>query len=273
MPGLGASGIVENHKITIGRADWHGEVPSARSTDIEESDIENRCAEWECRGRSTAVRVHFDGRVVGSIAVADTIRKSAGPAFRQLQQLGLRWVLMTGENEVTARAVAESLDITEVVAGALPAEKLAVIRRLQAEGRSVAMVGDGVNDGPALVVADLGLAVGSGTDVANAADLIVVRDDLRTVATAIDLARRTPRTIHGNLTWACVYNLAAIPLAALGFLNRLITADAIALSSGFVVWNSSRLRHVARPDPRRRRSVRAASSKRSAAMAGAGSYG
>jgi P-type E1-E2 ATPase len=153
---------------------------------------------------------------------------------------------MTGDNEVTARAVAGSLGITEVVAGALPADKVAVVRRLQAEGRSVAMVGDGVNDGPALVVADLGLAVGSGTDVAiNAADLIVVRDDLRAVATAIDLSRRTLRTIHGNLTWACVYNLAALPLAACGLLNPLIAAGAMALSSAFVVWNSSRLRSTA----------------------------
>jgi cation-transporting P-type ATPase A/B/Cu+-exporting ATPase len=166
---------------------------------------------------------------------------------------------MTGDNEVTARAVADSLGITEVVAGALPADKVAVVRRLQAEGHSVAMVGDGVNDGPALVVADLGLAVGSGTDVAiNAADLIVVRDDLRAVATAIDLSRRTLRTIHGNLTWACVYNLAAIPLAACGLLNPLVAAGAMALSSGFVVWNSSRLRSTAeqargsvRPNPAR----------------------
>jgi P-type E1-E2 ATPase len=157
---------------------------------------------------------------------------------------------MTGDNEVTARAVAGSLGIAEVVSGALPADKVAVIRCLQAEGRTVAMVGDGVNDGPALVVADLGLAVGSGTDVAlNAADLIVMRDDLRAVATAIDLARRTLRTIHGNLTWACVYNTTAIPLAALGFLNPLIAAAAMALSSGFVVWNSSRLGRGTRPDP------------------------
>ena len=152
---------------------------------------------------------------------------------------------MTGDNEVTARAVAASLGITEVVATALPGDKVSVIRRLQAEGRSVAMVGDGMNDGPALVAADLGLAVGSGTDVAiNAADLIVVRDDLRAVATAIDLSRRTLRTIHGNLTWACAYNLAAIPLAAFGLLNPLVAAAAMALSSGFVVWNSARLRRV-----------------------------
>ena len=236
-PGLGALGVVEGHRITVGRV----------TPDSEPSPATERCGEWERLGR-TAVLVCCDGVAVGSIAVADTIRKSAVPAVRQLQALGLRCVLMTGDNEVTAHAVATLLGITEVVAGALPADKVSVIRRLQAEGRSVAMVGDGVNDGPALVAADLGLAVGSGTDVAiNAADLIVVRDDLRTVATAIDLSRRTLRTIHGNLTWACAYNMAAIPLAAFGLLNPLIAAAAMALSSGFVVWNSARLRRVTHP--------------------------
>jgi P-type Cu+ transporter len=248
QPGLGAKGTVEGHDITVGRS-----VGAAGDPDTNLSPLLERCAEWE-RGGRTAVVVSCDGRVVGSIAVADTVRESAAPAAQQLRQLGLRVVLMTGDNEVTAHAVADALGITEVVAGALPADKVAVIRRLQAEGRSVAMVGDGVNDGPALVAADLGLAVGSGTDVAiNAADLIVVRDDLRAVATAIDLSRRTLRTIHSNLTWACAYNLAAIPLAAFGLLNPLIAAAAMALSSGFVVWNSSRLRRVVDLDRRRQR--------------------
>ncbi len=243
LTGFGATGIVEGHDITVGRvgadAQWP-DVPSA---------VMDRCREWETQGR-TAVLVSCDGTVVGSLALADTVRESAAPAVRQLHRLGLRCLLMTGDNEVTARAVASSLGITEVVSGALPVDKVAVIRRLQTEGRTVAMVGDGVNDGPALVVADLGLAVGSGTDVAiNAADLIVMRDDLRAVATAIDLARRTLRTIHGNLVWACVYNATAIPLAALGILNPLVAAAAMALSSGFVVWNSSRLRRVTRPRP------------------------
>jgi cation-transporting P-type ATPase A/B/Cu+-exporting ATPase len=239
MPGLGAQGVVEGHRITIGRRTSTRDLPA--------DDVVDQCAQWEREGR-TAVLVWCDETVVGSIAVADTMRESAAPAVLRLQQLGLRCVLMTGDNEVTARAVAASLGITEVVAGALPSEKVDVIRRLQAEGRAVAMVGDGVNDGPALVAADLGLAVGSGTDVAiNAADLIVVRDDLRAVASAIDLSRRTLRTIHGNLTWACVYNLAAIPLAAFGLLNPLIAAGAMALSSGFVVWNSARLRSTTKP--------------------------
>jgi P-type E1-E2 ATPase len=190
------------------------------------------------------VVVRRDGAVIGALAVADSVRSSAAPAVRQLQALGLRCVLLTGDNETTARAVASSIGIEEVLAGALPAEKVAIIRRLQAEGRCVAMVGDGVNDAPALAAADLGLAVGSGTDAAiNAADLIIVRDDLCVVATAIRLARRTLKTVRGNLAWAFLYNLAAIPIAACGLLDPLVAGAAMALSSSFVVWNSSRLRH------------------------------
>jgi P-type E1-E2 ATPase len=178
--------------------------------------------------------------------VADTVRPSAAGAVKALQELGLRCILLTGDNEPTARAIGAAVGVSEVVAGAMPADKVALIRRLQEEGASVAMVGDGINDGPALASADLGLAIGSGTDVAiNAADLIIVRDDLGVVATAIGLARRTLRTIHGNLAWAFAYNVAAIPLAASGRLNPLIAAAAMALSSGFVVYNSSRLRHAA----------------------------
>jgi P-type E1-E2 ATPase len=191
------------------------------------------------------VLVGRDGAVVGAVAVADTIRPSAAAAVRELQALGLHCVLLTGDNEPTGRAVGAAIGVVDVVADALPAQKVAVIRRLQSEGRSVAMVGDGVNDGPALACADLGLAVGSGTDVAiNAADLIIVRDDLRIVATAVSLARRTLKTIRGNLAWAFAYNVAAIPLAAGGLLNPVIAAAAMGLSSGFVVWNSSRLRHL-----------------------------
>ena len=165
-----------------------------------------------------------------------------------MQAMGLHCLLVTGDNQATADAVAASVGISDVVAGALPADKVELIRRLQSEGHSVAMVGDGVNDGPGLVSADLGLAVGSGTDVAiNAADLIIVRDDLRVVATAVGLARRTLKTIRGNLAWAFGYNVAAIPLAACGLLNPLIAGAAMAFSSAFVVWNSARLRHF--PDP------------------------
>ncbi len=242
LPGIGARGIVEGHELFVGRAEV-----DAGKLDALPPILADRCAEWEGLGR-TVVVVRRDGGVVGALAVADAIRPSAAPAVRRLQALGLRCVLLTGDNETTAGAVAASIGITEVVAGALPAEKVAVIRRLQLEGRCVAMVGDGVNDAPALAAADLGLAVGSGTDVAiNAADLIIVRDDLCVTATAIGLARRTLKTIQGNLAWAFLYNLAAIPIAALGLLNPLVAAAAMALSSSFVVWNSSRLRHVAPP--------------------------
>jgi heavy metal translocating P-type ATPase len=239
LTGVGASGTVEGHEIYVGRAEAEPGGPAALPPALLE-----RCAEWEGLGR-TVVVVRRDAKVIGALAVSDAIRPSAAPAVRQLQALGLHCVLLTGDNESTARAVAGAVGIDDVIAGALPAEKVAFIRRLQAEGRSVAMVGDGVNDAPALATADLGLAVGSGTDVAiNAADLIIVRDDLRIAATAIGLARRTLRTIRGNLAWAFLYNLAAIPLAALGLLDPLIAAGAMALSSVFVVWNSSRLRHM-----------------------------
>jgi len=238
VPGLGARGIVEGDEISVGRADFLEEAAAGMPARIAAA-----CAEWETGGR-TAVLVARNGSVVGAIAVADEVRPSAAPAVAQLKALGLTCLLLTGDNETTARAVARSIGVTDVVAGALPADKVALIRRLQGEGRSVAMVGDGVNDGPALASADLGLAIGTGTDVAiNAADLIVVRDDLRVVATAISLARRTLRTIRGNLAWAFAYNVAAIPVAACGLLNPLIAAAAMALSSSFVVWNSARLRH------------------------------
>ena len=237
-PGLGASGVVDGHQVLVGRP----ELLQERGVSIP-NGIAARCRSWEVMSH-TAVLVARDGRTIGAAAVADAIKTSAAPAVRELQQLGLRCILVTGDNEATARAVAAEVGIHDVVAGALPTEKVRIIRELQAQGHSVAMVGDGVNDGPALVQADLGLAIGSGTDVAiNAADLILVRDDLRVVADSIRLARRTIRTIRGNLMWAFGYNVIAIPLAALGRLDPLIAGGAMALSSAFVVWNSSRLRN------------------------------
>lgn len=243
LPGLGARGVVDARRITIGRLELLG--ISEFGIPVE---LTRRCTEWETGGQ-TAVLVSRDGNVIGAFGVADTIRPSAADAVQQLQEvLGLHCILLTGDSEATADAIAASIGITDVVAGALPTDKVELIRRLQSEGHSVAMVGDGVNDGPALVTADLGLAVGSGTDVAlNAADLIIVRDDLNVVATAVGLARRTLKTIRGNLAWAFGYNVAAIPLAACGLLNPLIAGAAMAFSSGFVVWNSSRLRHFADP--------------------------
>jgi cation-transporting P-type ATPase A/B/Cu+-exporting ATPase len=182
------------------------------------------------------------------MAVADTVKPSAAAAVAELRRLGLRTVLLTGDSQATAEAVAAAVGTDAVIAAALPDRKVAVIAGLQAAGHRVAMVGDGVNDGPALASADLGLALGTGTDVAiTAADLILLRDDLGAVPDAIALARSTLATIRGNLTWAFGYNIAAIPLAAAGFLNPLIAGAAMAASSAFVVGNSVRLRRFRAP--------------------------
>ena len=181
--------------------------------------------------------------VRGALVVSDTIKPTSAEAVRRLRGLGLSPVLLTGDNERAARSVAEAVGIGEVIAGVLPAGKVAAIRRLQRAGRVVAMAGDGVNDAAALAQADLGLAMGTGTDAAiEASDLTLVRGDLLAVPDAIRLSRRTLATIKGNLFWAFGYNAAAIPLAALGFLNPLIAAAAMAFSSVFVVGNSLRLR-------------------------------
>ncbi|WP_020496034.1 heavy metal translocating P-type ATPase [Sciscionella marina] len=235
--GLGAQGTVEGRAVLVGSArlladsgiELDGELAALRGT-------------WEQAGR-TSVAVAVDGTVFGLFALADTIKPSAGRAIERLHGLGLRTVLLTGDNTATANAVAGELGIGEVIAEVLPADKAAVIEKLRGAGRSVAMVGDGINDAPALASADLGLAVVTGTDLAlEAADLILVRADLDVVPTAITLARATLRTIRGNFTWAFGYNIAAIPIAAAGLLNPLIGAAAMALSSLFVVSNSLRLR-------------------------------
>jgi P-type Cu+ transporter len=237
LPGLGARGVVAGREVVVGREkllrDQGLVIPA---------DLSGQCAAWEESGH-TAVLAGWDGQARGAVAVADTIRPSAAAAVAELRRLGLRPVLLTGDNEVTARAVAAAAGIDEVVAGVLPAQKAAFIAELRASGRSVAMVGDGVNDGPALAGATLGMAIGSGTDVAiSAADLILLRDDLGIVPDAIKLARAAFTTIRRNLGWAFGYNLAAIPLAAAGFLNPLIAAATMTLSSVFVVANSLRLR-------------------------------
>ena len=237
LPGQGLRGVVDGHLVTVGRS-------TLLSTDTPAlaGILAARQADWDQHGHTTVV-VTRDGAPVGAIALADTLRPTAIEAVDALAALGLRCVLVSGDRPAPVQSVASMLGITEVVAEALPPDKVAIVRRLQQEGRTVAVVGDGINDGPALAASDLGLAVGSGTDVAiNAADLIVVRDDLAVVATAVSLARRTLRTIRGNLFWAFGYNVVAIPLAAAGLLNPLIAGGAMALSSAFVVGNSARLR-------------------------------
>jgi cation-transporting P-type ATPase A/B/Cu+-exporting ATPase len=236
LPGLGASGLVEGREVLIGRS----RLLTDRGLEIP-ADLAGACRSWEQAG-CTAVLVAWDGQVRGGLAVTDTVKPSARPAVAALRALGLHPVLLTGDNAATARAVAAAVGIDEVIAETLPDGKAAVITGLRDRGHAVAMVGDGVNDAPALAAATIGLAVGSGTDVAmSAADLILLRDDLTVTADAIRLSRATFRTIRRNLAWAFGYNLAALPLAALGLLNPIVASAAMTLSSVFVVWNSLRL--------------------------------
>jgi Cu+-exporting ATPase len=237
LPGLGARGVVDGLQVVIGRA----RLFTDRGIPIP-AHLTPWCAAQEQAG-ATTVLVSWDDAIRGALAVTDTVKPSAAAAVAGLARLGLRPVLLTGDNSATAHAVAAAAGIAEVISGALPAAKADVITGLQAAGRSVAMVGDGINDGPALAAAQLGLALGSGTDVAIcAADMILLRDDLEVVPDAIRLARATFRTIRRNLAWAFCYNVLAIPLAALGFLNPIVAAATMTLSSVFVVWNSLRLR-------------------------------
>jgi len=212
VPGVGVQGIVEGKTVEVAR-------------------------------RSGAITVSWDGEPRASFVVRDTVKPTSREAVRQLEELGLKSVLLTGDDESTARRVANEVGIERVIAEVRPQEKAAEVRRLQAAGEVVAMVGDGVNDAPALAQADLGIAIGTGTDVAiEASDLTLVSGDLRGAADAIRLARRTLRTIKGNLFWAFAYNVAAIPLAVAGYLNPIVAAAAMAFSSVFVVSNSLRLR-------------------------------
>jgi P-type Cu+ transporter len=236
-PGLGVQGTVEGHAVVVGRprllADWSVPVPD---------DLTYAADSARARG-ATAVVVAWDGVARGVVAVADTVKETSAEAVANLRRLGLSPMLLTGDNEAAAREVARQVGIDEVIADVLPQDKVDVVKRLQAQGRSVAMVGDGVNDAAALAQADLGLAMGTGSDVAiEASDLTLVRGDLLAAPDAIRLARRTLGTIKGNLFWAFAYNVAAIPLAATGLLSPMIAGAAMALSSVFVVTNSLRLR-------------------------------
>ncbi|MEO5633291.1 heavy metal translocating P-type ATPase, partial [Gaiella sp.] len=235
--GLGVQGVVEGHALVVGRpsllAEWALDLDADLTAAVTTAQA----------GGKTAIAAAWDGHARAVFVVADTVKPSSSEAIAELKRLGLRPMLLTGDNEQTARSVAVSVGIDDVIADVLPADKAAVITRLQEEGAVVAMVGDGVNDAPALAQADLGLAIGTSTDVAiEASDLTLVSGDLRSAADAIRLSRRTLSTIKGNLFWAFAYNIAAIPLAASGYLNPLIAGAAMALSSVFVVSNSLRLR-------------------------------
>ena len=237
VPGRGVQGVVDGHAILVGREsllnDWSQTLPEALTTARLKAESEG----------STVVAASWDGEPRGILVLADKIKPTSREAIRQFRELGLEPVLLTGDNEAAAQEVASEVGIDTVHAEVLPGEKVEVIRQLQGQGRVVAMVGDGVNDAPALAQADLGLAMGTGTDIAiEAADITLVRGDLRSAADAIRLSRRTLGTIKVNLFWAFAYNVAAIPLAALGLLNPMLAGAAMAVSSVFVVGNSLRLR-------------------------------
>jgi Cu+-exporting ATPase len=246
--GLGVQGVVDGHAVLVGRPRLLQDRSRPLTGDLAEA-VRTEAA----RGR-TAIAVAWDGEPRAVLVVADAVKDTSAEAIAQLTGLGLTPILLTGDNRAAAEAVAREVGIDPgpdtVIAEVLPADKLAVIEDLQAGGRVVAMVGDGVNDAAALARADLGLAMGTGTDVAiEAADITLVRGDLRTAAEAIRLSRRTLATIKGNLFWAFAYNLAALPLAAAGLLNPMLAGAAMAFSSVFVVGNSLRLRRF-RPTTR-----------------------
>jgi Cu+-exporting ATPase len=237
IPGLGVQGVVDGHAVLVGRekllTEWAMELPA---------DLARAKHEAEAAGR-TAIAVAWDGEARAVLEVADAVKDTSTEAIRRLRALGLTPILLTGDNEAVATSVAAEVGIDEVIAEVMPEDKVDVVKKLQAEGRSVAMVGDGVNDAAALAQADLGLAMGTGTDAAiEAGDLTLVRGDLNAAADAIRLSRRTLGTIRSNLFWAFAYNVAALPLAAAGLLNPMIAGAAMAFSSVFVVGNSLRLR-------------------------------
>ncbi|WP_017614037.1 heavy metal translocating P-type ATPase [Nocardiopsis salina] len=237
VEGLGVQGTVEGRAVLVGRRALLEEWSQPLTP-----ELESAMARAENEGR-TAVAVGWDGRARGVLVVADAVKPTSAEAVRRFRELGLTPILLTGDNTTVARTVAAEVGIEEVVAEVLPQDKVDVVRRLQDEGRAVAMVGDGVNDAAALARADLGLSMGTGTDVAiEASDLTLVRGDLRAAADAVRLSRRTLSTIKGNLFWAFAYNTSAIPLAAAGLLNPMLAGAAMALSSVFVVTNSQRLR-------------------------------
>ncbi|MFI8371118.1 heavy metal translocating P-type ATPase [Streptomyces sp. NPDC085466] len=237
IPGLGVQGVVDGHAVLVGREklleEWAMSLPASLKAAKDAAE----------KAGKTAIAVAWDGEARAVLEVADAIKETSAEAIRRLRGLGLTPILLTGDNKAAAEAVAAEVGIGEVIAEVMPQDKVDVVKKLQAEGRSVAMVGDGVNDAAALAQADLGLAMGTGTDAAiEAGDLTLVRGDLRAAADAIRLSRRTLGTIRSNLFWAFAYNVAALPLAAAGLLNPMIAGAAMAFSSVFVVGNSLRLR-------------------------------
>ncbi|MBO0884506.1 MAG: heavy metal translocating P-type ATPase, partial [Mycobacterium sp.] len=242
VPGRGVSGTVAGRAVRVGKPSWIAPSGAAPAMVAARREAESR--------GETVVFVEVDGETCGVVAVADAVKDSAADAIAALHRDGLRTVLLTGDNPASAAAVAARVGIDEVIADVLPEGKVDVIEQLRDRGHVIAMVGDGINDGPALACADLGMAIGRGTDVAiGAADIILVRDNLKVVPLALDLAAATMRTIKMNMVWAFGYNIAAIPIAAAGLLNPLVAGAAMAISSFFVVSNSLRLRNFGAAGP------------------------
>jgi len=237
IEGKGVRGIVDGHAVLVGRDSLLAEWSQTLSRELASTK-----ARAESEGK-TVVAVGWDGQARGILVVADTVKPSSAEAIAQFTAIGLTPILLTGDNDAVARRIAAEVGIDQVIAEVLPKDKVDVVTRLQREGKVVAMIGDGVNDAPALAQADLGIAMGTGADVAiEASDITLVRGDLRSAVDAIRLSRKTLGTIKTNLFWAFAYNVAAIPVAALGMLNPMLAGAAMALSSVFVVGNSLRLR-------------------------------
>jgi Cu+-exporting ATPase len=242
--GLGVRGTVDGHDIHVGRLALLRQAGLSVPADVRQTVTDAQAA------GQTAIVAGWDGAARGVLAIADVVKPTSRAAVAALRRLGLTPVLLTGDNATVARAVADQVGIDQVIAEVLPADKVDVVKRLQHDGKVVAMVGDGVNDAAALAEADLGLAMGTGTDVAiEASDLTLVRGDLTAAVDAIRLSRRTLRIIKTNLFWAFAYNVAALPLAAAGLLNPMIAGAAMAFSSVFVVANSLRLRRFTTAQP------------------------
>jgi Cu+-exporting ATPase len=236
IPGQGISVTIEEKEVLVGNR----RLMQAGGVDM--ADLENILRTLEEQGK-TAMLVAVDKKAAGIIAVADTLKENSSEAVAELKKLGIETIMLTGDNERTANAIAKQVGIDRVIANVLPGEKEEVIKKLRSEGKVVAMVGDGINDAPALAASDIGIAVGSGSDVAKeTGGIVLIRDDLRDVVSGIMLSRATMRKIKQNMFWAFFYNVAAIPIAAVGLLNPIIAAAAMAISSLTVVTNSALLR-------------------------------